>query len=83
MKRKKTEMPGKNTPGIRKIRNALADLGDCWMYATEFKEAYNIGDADLTRYLKNFPDNYCLYSRTRILSGDPATIRHIQENLGA
>jgi len=81
MKRNKNELPTHENKGALKVRAALEDLGDCWMYGPEFREAYGITESTLARNRRNFPGNFLRYGRHSIWSGDPTTLKAMKEKL--
>jgi hypothetical protein len=82
MRHSKNELPQiKNRPGVDKIVNALLDLGEDWMYNSEFKEYYDISPATVTRYKSKFPKNILPIGSTWIWSGSEKTINTIREKL--
>ena len=83
MKHKKGELPGGASDGETRIRAALKDLGDCWMYGPEFRAEYNIGGSLMDKQKSKFSE-YCLkHKQTLIWSGSKETIAYLKEKLNA
>jgi len=82
-KHKREDLPGSEIPGVRKIKEALEDLGSDWMYNREFKDEYSISATAITRYGAMFKSYRLWFDCQWIWSGSVDTIKELEEKLRA
>jgi len=79
MKRKPTELPQHQNPTIEKLKAALADLGECWMYRNELCTHYGLNSSKLGQYKHAFEGHFFVFGQRQIWSGSKETIEHLKE----
>lgn len=84
MKRSKDELPTSEPPTVTKIRAALEDLDESWMYGHEFREYYGLSDDKVAKYRRRYFAEYSLsYPPHVIWSGSKQTIKSLEEKINA
>jgi len=78
LKRTLNEFKHEN-PVVKRIANALLDLGECWCYTADLMDDYGISQSAITRYGKRFEENRILKNGRHIWSGSSKTLQKIKE----
>lgn len=79
MKKTVDELPTFSKPAMKKIEDALEDLGDCWMWQREFVENYDLSIYAISRYARRFEDYRVACGRRFIWTGSKSVAKKLKE----